>query len=80
MVLANFEQYKSDAFQAFKQLQLFLNLVQLFVFFKTKNKELKSIIISGITGIFGITEPSIYGVNLRFKNHLLLHVLVGLAP
>ena len=32
MVLANFEQYKSDAFKPFKQLLLLLNLVQLWVY------------------------------------------------
>lgn len=38
------------------------------VFLKSKNKEFKGVALSaGITGIFGITEPTIYGVTLRLK-------------
>ena len=39
------------------------------VFLKTKDKEMKGVSLSAaITGLFGITEPAIYGVNLRLKN------------
>ena len=38
------------------------------VFLKSKNKKVKSIAASAAaTGFFGITEPAIYGVTLRFK-------------
>lgn len=38
------------------------------VAFKTKNKDLKTLAAStGFTGILGITEPVMYGVNLRLK-------------
>ncbi len=38
------------------------------VFLKSRNKEIKDTALSaGITGIFSITEPSIYGVNLKYK-------------
>ena len=38
------------------------------VFLKSRNKEFKGVALSaGITGIFGITEPTIYGVTLRLK-------------
>ncbi len=38
------------------------------VWAKSKNKEVKALSLSaGLTGIFGITEPSIFGVLLRFK-------------
>lgn len=48
------------------------------VFFKTKNKELKTIAMSAtITALFGITEPAIYGVNLRLKKPMVLAVICG---
>lgn len=38
------------------------------VFLKSKNKEIKETALSAsVTGIFSITEPSIYGVNLKYK-------------
>ena len=41
------------------------------VAFKTKNSEIKQLASStGITGVCGITEPALYGVNLRFKTPL----------
>ena len=48
------------------------------VFFKTKNKQLKTISMSAtITALFGITEPAIYGVNLRLKKPMVLAVICG---
>lgn len=48
------------------------------VFFKTKNKQLKTIAMSSsITALFGITEPAIYGVNLRLKKPMILAVICG---
>lgn len=38
------------------------------VYFKSKNNDTKALALSsGLTGIFGITEPAIFGVLLRFK-------------
>ena len=38
------------------------------VWFKTRNSEMKRASLSaGVTGLFGITEPAIYGVTLRLK-------------
>ena len=38
------------------------------VFLKTKKADIKNVSLSaGLTGIFGITEPAIYGVTLRLK-------------
>ena len=46
------------------------------VFLKTKNKEMKGVSASAaITGLFGITEPAIYGVNLRLKKPMIADVL-----
>lgn len=42
------------------------------VFMKTKDKDMKGVSLSaGITGLFGITEPAIYGVNLRLKKPMI---------
>lgn len=38
------------------------------VFLKSKNRDIKETALSaGLTGIFSITEPAIYGVNLKYK-------------
>ena len=38
------------------------------VAWKSKNKQMKNMAASaGITAIFGITEPTVYGVTLRLK-------------
>ena len=48
------------------------------VFFKTKNKQLKTISMSSsVTALFGITEPAIYGVNLRLKKPMICAVTCG---
>ncbi|WP_238916344.1 beta-glucoside-specific PTS transporter subunit IIABC [Clostridium sp. YIM B02555] len=48
------------------------------VFFKTKNKQLKTISMSAsITALFGITEPAIYGANLRLKKPMVCAVICG---
>jgi len=48
------------------------------VFLKTKDAKLKAVAGSAaVTGLFGITEPAIYGVSLRFKRALYITVGVG---
>ncbi|MDX7717927.1 PTS transporter subunit EIIC [Aeromonas caviae] len=48
------------------------------VYFKAKDPELKSVTLSaGVTALFGITEPAIYGVALRFKRPLICGCLAG---
>lgn len=48
------------------------------VFFKTKNKQLKTISMSAsIAALFGITEPAIYGANLRLKKPMVCAVICG---
>ena len=48
------------------------------VFLKTKNENLKTISMSAsITALFGITEPAIYGVNLRLKKPMICAVICG---
>ena len=48
------------------------------VAFKTKDAEIKQLASSaGITGVCGITEPALYGVNLRFKTPLYASMIGG---
>ena len=48
------------------------------VFFRTKNKNLKTVAASAtVTALFGITEPAIYGANLRLKKPMVYAVISG---
>lgn len=48
------------------------------VFFRTKNKELKSIALSsGISALLGITEPALYGVSLKLKKPFYASLIGG---
>lgn len=48
------------------------------VFLKSKNKSLKTVALSGsITALFGITEPALYGANLRLKKPMICAVICG---
>jgi len=48
------------------------------VFLKTRNPQLKAIAGSAAAaGLFGITEPGIYGVNLRFKRPFAIAVVLS---
>ena len=48
------------------------------VFLKTKNKNLKTVAASAtVTALFGITEPAIYGANLRLKKPMIYAVISG---
>jgi len=48
------------------------------VYLKTRNRDMKGISLSaGITGLFGITEPAIYGVALRLKKPFLCSCAAG---
>lgn len=69
MVLANFELFGSDTFQAFQTCAVVAQAAACFgVFFKTRQPKMKNVSFSaGLTGIFGITEPAIYGVTLSLK-------------
>lgn len=79
MVLANFDLYGQDSFQAFQTIAVVAQMAAAFgVFLKSKNKEFKGVALSaGITGIFGITEPTIYGVTLRLKKPFVCACISG---
>ncbi|PTY79257.1 PTS beta-glucoside transporter subunit IIABC [Heyndrickxia sporothermodurans] len=48
------------------------------VFLKTKNKKMKTLSFSAfITGIFGVTEPAIYGVTLKLKRPFIIACISG---
>ena len=69
MCLANYDMYGMDTFQAFQTMAVIAQTGAVIgVFIKARNRETKSVALSsGITGFFGITEPAIYGVNLKLK-------------
>ena len=79
MCLANYDLYGMDTFQAFQTMAVVAQAGAVFgVFIKTRNKQTKNIALSaGVTGIFGITEPAIYGVNLRFKKPFICGCIAG---
>lgn len=52
--------------------------VVLAIFFKTKNKQIKEMALPNfISGIFGVTEPAIYGILLPLKNPFIISCIVG---
>ena len=79
MVLANFEQYGRDSFQAYQTIAVIAQVGAVIgVILKSRNKETKKVGVSaGLTGIFGITEPAIYGVTLRFKKPFIYGCISG---
>lgn len=79
VIMANFDMYGKDSFQAFQTIAVCAQVAAtLGVFLKANSKELKNISLSAfITGIFGITEPAIYGVTLRFKRPFIYGCISG---
>ncbi|MCM3651516.1 beta-glucoside-specific PTS transporter subunit IIABC [Metabacillus litoralis] len=79
MVLANFEQYGRDSFQAYQTIAVIAQVgAVLGVILKAKSKETRKVSVSaGVTGLFGITEPAIYGVTLRFKKPFIFGCISG---
>ncbi|GAB3064198.1 beta-glucoside-specific PTS transporter subunit IIABC [Salinicoccus sesuvii] len=79
MVLANYDQYGMDSFQAYQTIAVIAQVgAVLGVIIKTKRKEIKQVGTSaGITGLFGITEPAIYGITLRFKKPFIIGSISG---
>lgn len=81
VVLANFANQGFDTFQAYQTMAVMAQMAAAFgVFLKSRNKEFKGVALSaGITGIFGITEPAIYGVTLRLKKPFICGCIAGAA-
>lgn len=79
MVMSNFANHGCDSFQAVQTCAVVAQAAACFgVFLKTRNKEMKNVSLSaGLTGIFGITEPAIYGVTLRLKKPFVAGCIAG---
>lgn len=79
VVMANFDMNGFDSFQAFQTIAVVAQMGAAFgCYLKSKNKEFKGVAASaGITGIFGITEPAIYGVTLRLKKPFICGCVSG---
>ena len=79
VVLADFANNGCNSFQAFQTCAVVAQAAAAFgVFLKSRNKELKRVSFSaGLTGVFGITEPAIYGVTLRFKKPFICGCIAG---
>jgi beta-glucoside PTS system EIICBA component len=79
MVLANYEQYGRDSFQAYQTIAVIAQVgAVLGVILKAKSQETRKVGVSaGVTGLFGITEPAIYGVTLRFKKPFIFGCISG---
>lgn len=79
IVLANYENFGFDTIQIFITLAVISVMAACFaVALKSRNKEMKSVALpSGITAVFGITEPAIYGCVLRLKKPLICACIGG---
>lgn len=79
MVLANYDLYGRDSFQAYQTIAVVAQVgAVLGVILKARNKETRKVSVSaGVTGLFGITEPAIYGVTLRFKKPFIFGCISG---
>ncbi len=79
IVMANYEKFGFDSIQAFCGIAVVAQMAAAFaVAFKSRNKEMKTTAYSaGLTAIFGITEPTIYGVTLRLKKPFICGCIAG---
>jgi len=79
VIMANFDTQGYDSFQAYQTIAVIGQMAAVFgVFLKTRNRALKATSLSaGVTAIFGITEPAIYGVTLRFKKPFICGCIGG---
>ncbi|WP_158116858.1 beta-glucoside-specific PTS transporter subunit IIABC [Vibrio cincinnatiensis] len=79
VIMANFDMYGRDSFQAFQSMAVIAQMAAAFaVAFKSRNQALKTTSFSaGITAIFGITEPTLYGVTLRLKKPFICGCIGG---
>lgn len=79
VTVGNYEHLGYDTFTGLQASAVFSQAgAALGVFFKTRNKEMKKVSASAaVTGLFGITEPAIYGVNLRLKKPMICGCIAG---
>jgi beta-glucoside PTS system EIICBA component len=81
VIMSNFELFGKDSFQVYQSIAVTGQVGAVIGFYlKTKNSEMKKVSISAfMTGLFGITEPAIYGVNLRFKQPFIYGCVSGMV-
>ncbi|MDT8862437.1 beta-glucoside-specific PTS transporter subunit IIABC [Alkalihalobacillus sp. MEB130] len=79
MVLANYDMYGRDSFQAYQTIAVIAQVgAVLGVILKARSQETRKVGVSaGVTGLFGITEPAIYGITLRFKKPFIYGCIGG---
>ena len=79
VIMSNFELYGRDSFQAFQTIAVVAQMsAAMAVAFKSRNRLFKTTAWSaGITGVFGITEPALYGVTLRLKKPFICGCIGG---
>ena len=79
MNIANFNANGRDTFQAFQTCAVIAQAAACFgVVLKTKRREMRRVAFSaGLTGIFGITEPALYGVTLPLKKPFICGCIGG---
>lgn len=79
VAMANIEIYGSDSLEVFQTCAVVAQVAACFaVFLKTRNRKMKHVAFSaGLTGIFGITEPAIYGVTLSLKRPFIFGCIGG---
>ncbi len=79
VIMANFDMYGRDSFQAFQTLAVVAQMAAAFACaLKTRQAAFKPVAWSaGLTGVFGITEPAIYGVTLRLKKPFICGCIGG---
>ena len=76
---SNLAAFGSDPFLAMTFAASFAQIgAVLAVIIRTKNKKLKSLGLPAfLSGLFGVTEPAIYGINLRYKKPFIIGCISG---
>lgn len=79
VVMANFDLHGRDSFQAFQTMAVVGQMAAAIACaIKAKQRGFKTVAYSaGLTGVFGITEPAIYGVTLKLKKPFICGCIGG---
>ncbi len=79
VVMASFDLHGRDSFQAFQTMAVVGQMAAAFACaIKAKQRGFKTVAWSaGLTGVFGITEPAIYGVTLKLKKPFICGCIGG---
>ena len=77
--IANYANIGFDQMQPYMGIAVCAQTAACFgVFLKSRNSQIKNVAVSSAaTGLFGITEPAIYGVTLRFKKPFICGCIAG---